>query len=87
MVRKASIASGAALQQAEEDKLRRYPPSGGRCVTTCAIETWGRPSAGLSAVLTDLELSARLRQNERGQTPGGRKAKAWLLEAQSPSEK
>ena len=33
---------GAAALAGEHDKHTRYPASRGRCVTPCALETWGR---------------------------------------------
>ena len=41
IARRAAAECGAAAAEGVECKEKRYPPRAGKCVTPCAIETWG----------------------------------------------
>ena len=54
-----------AATMAEQEKQLRYPPAGGRRVTTFAIETWGRLGPEAEQILQQLAAAARRRDQQR----------------------
>jgi hypothetical protein len=76
--RNAPIIPGAAAINGEHDKHVRYPSSKGRCVTPCAIETWGRLGPSLYSFLDTLSASAQARDLAHG-LPRGNYKQRWLI--------
>jgi hypothetical protein len=56
----------AAAEQAEQHKLERYPPSGGREVVPFAMETWGQLGPQAEDLLQRLAAEATLHHRRRG---------------------
>ena len=54
-----------AATMAEVEKQQRYPPAGGRRVTTFAVETWGRLGPEAEQVIQQLAGAARRRDQQR----------------------
>ena len=75
-IRDAANLPGAALRIAEQDKARRYPPSSGRYVTCCAVETYGRASDTTVHVLSRFASLAKEQMSQRGLAPVSR-LKSW----------
>ena len=73
---KAATTDGAAARIAEDDKQRRYPPSGGVAVTTFAAETFGRLGLEAEALLGELA-AATARRNLARCMPPGRHLRRW----------
>ena len=68
---------GAAALHGEHDKHIRYPASRGRCVTPCAIETWGRICPSMYSFLESLSASAQ-RRDLAHSLPRGLYLQRWL---------
>ena len=75
--RLAPLIPGAAAINGEHDKHIRYPSSKGRCVTPCAIETWGRLGPSLVAFIDTLSATAQRRDLAHG-LPRGNYKQRWL---------
>jgi len=65
----------AAARQAVRDKMRRYPPTGGRNVTTFMAGGWGRLGSEAETLLTTLAGVAAEDDRRRGRAPAGRLSK------------
>ena len=65
---------GYAAEKGVKDKLKRYPAKHGKALIGCSMETWGRFSRSLDALLEDLAGLAGRRQRDRGIQPT-----KWLL--------
>ena len=76
-VRLAPTIPGAAALHGEHDKLLRYPASRGRCVTPCAIETWGRIGPSMYSFLESLSAAAQ-RRDLAHSLPRGLYLQKWL---------
>lgn len=63
---KAAKAVCAAAHDGVDTKSKRYPPVGGKIVTPCAIETWGRIHSTVGDLLDGLAVHASQRQRDRG---------------------
>ena len=70
----ASREGGHSAEKGVKDKLKRYPPKHGKALIGCAMETWGRFSKSLDALLEELAGLAGRRQRDRGVQPT-----KWLL--------
>ena len=68
-IKAAAATPGAATLKAVEDKLRRYPTTRGRAVTTAAMEAWGRLGDEFDEQLNELARAAATRQRERAELP------------------
>ena len=66
----------AAARQAVRDKMRRYPPTGGRNVTTFMAGGWGRLGSEAETLLTTLAGVAAEDDRRRGRAPAGRLSKS-----------
>ena len=66
----ASNAAGSAAEQAEKEKIEKYPSSGGRCVVAAAHETWGRLGVQAEDLLLHCAAAVRRRHLRRGRTSG-----------------
>ena len=62
----ASDCDGAAALSAEEQKLERYPPCGGRKIVPFAMETWGRLGAQAEELLESVAAEASRHAQRRG---------------------
>ena len=65
---------GYAAEKGVKDKLKRYPAKHGKALIGCSMETWGRFSKSLDALLEELAGLAGRRQRDRGIQPT-----KWLL--------
>ena len=72
----AAAADGACAADAEREKQRRYPPSGGISVVTFAVETFGRLGGEAESLLTEAAAAASRRNLSRGH-PAGRPLSKW----------
>ena len=68
---------GLAAISGENDKQLRYPASGGRSVTPCSLETWGRLGPSLTRFLDSLSASAQ-RRDVAHSLPRGLYLQRWL---------
>jgi len=66
---KAAVEVGAAAGEGVRSKMERYPPSGGKIVVPCAVETWGFADERLDELLQELATLAAQRQRDRGMVP------------------
>ena len=73
----APLIPGSAALNGEHDKHIRYPASKGRCVTPCAIETWGRLGPAMHSFLESLSATAQRRDLAHG-LPRGNYMQRWL---------
>ena len=73
----APLIPGAAAISGEHDKHIRYPAKKGRCVTPCAIETWGRLGPAMHSFLESLSSTAQRRDLAHG-LPRGNYMQRWL---------
>ena len=71
----ASRQPGAAAEEGARCKEERYPPTAGKVVLPCAVETWGRIDVRLDGLLDELAVLAAHRQRERGLLPTRWRAK------------
>ncbi len=69
---------GAAAAMGEADKHDRYPPSRGRQVTPCAIESWGRIGPEFHCFLQHLHTMGRRRDRAHG-VPLGNYLQRWQI--------
>ena len=63
-----------SAEKGVKDKMKRYPPKHGKTLIGCAMETWGRFSKSLDALLEELAGLAGRRLRDRGVQPT-----KWLL--------
>ena len=66
----ASEAEGHAAAKGEQEKVARYPSSGGRCVWPLAHETWGRLGSEAECFLQACAAVAARRAYRCGRLPG-----------------
>ena len=65
----AATTSGAAAANAEAEKTKRYPPSGGVVVRGLAHETWGRLGTLAEDLLATAAAAAAREDHRRGRVP------------------
>ena len=63
----AASTDGVAAEEAEAQKVKRYPPAGGRVVIPFAMETWGRLGPQTEHLLQFLAAEATLHHRRCGQ--------------------
>ena len=68
--------AGAVLEQAEEDKAKRYPPRGGMRVTPCAMACTGALGGEMEALLAKLAAAVQSQRACEG-LPGRWVMKSW----------
>ena len=70
VVARSATELGAAASEGAECKEKRYPPTAGKAVLPCAVETWGYADARVEALFEELAALASQRQRDRGLLPG-----------------
>ena len=69
IVSRAAHVVGAAAQEGANAKRKRYPATGGKHVTPCAMETWAHIDVAFGELLDELAVHASQRQRSRGVHP------------------